>query len=87
MSEKDKSQSKEMAELLAENPEAATYIAGVVQGMCRISLPAKSWETSCGRFARQLPPSSHTFLQRTRTKFPLRTFQQQQWTTSTTRMM
>lgn len=33
MSEKDKSQSKEMAELLAENPEAATYIAGVVQGM------------------------------------------------------
>lgn len=25
MSEKDKSQSKEMAELLAENPEAATY--------------------------------------------------------------
>lgn len=40
-----------------------------------------------GRFARQLPPSSHTFLQRTRTKFPLRTFQQQQWTTSTTRMM
>ena len=28
MSEKDKSQSKEMAELLAENPEAATYIAG-----------------------------------------------------------
>lgn len=33
MSEKDKSQSKEMAELLVENPEAATYIAGVVQGM------------------------------------------------------
>lgn len=33
MSEKDKSQSKEMAELLAENPEAATYIADVVQGM------------------------------------------------------
>lgn len=33
MSEKDKSQSKEMAKLLAENPEAATYIAGVVQGM------------------------------------------------------
>ena len=33
MSEKDKSQSKEMAELLAENPEAATYIAGMVQGM------------------------------------------------------
>lgn len=33
MSEKDKSQSKEMAELLAENPEAATYIAGVIQGM------------------------------------------------------
>lgn len=37
MSEKDKSQSKEMAELLAENPEAATYIAGVVQGMKLIS--------------------------------------------------
>lgn len=33
MSEKDKSQSKEMAELLAENPEAATYIAGMVQGI------------------------------------------------------
>ena len=39
MSEKDKSQSKEMAELLAENPEAATYIAGVVQG----------WRTGTGR--------------------------------------
>lgn len=37
MSEKDKSQSKEMAELLAENPEAATYIAGVVQGMLPLS--------------------------------------------------
>lgn len=33
MSEKDKSQSEEMAELMAENPEAELYIAGIVQGV------------------------------------------------------
>lgn len=44
MSEKDKSQSKEMAELLAENPEAATYIAGVVQGMKLAKVGAQAQE-------------------------------------------
>lgn len=55
MSEKDKSQSKEMAELLAENPEAATYIAGVVQGMKLAKAGAqapedkKEDEPACGK--------------------------------------
>ena len=33
MSEKEKMQSEEIAKVLAENPTAKVYLAGVVQGM------------------------------------------------------